>query len=119
MRGPEEWPSHRKVDRIRLTGPAATRKTVVGRPPYVVRHVPTYDRRPTTSIHEDVFVERIYSDHQGDSCQHLAAVLKFAVAAPAPRKSRNFANASQPPPVPTAPASKPSLSAFNAIRLDS
>jgi len=23
MRGPEEWPSRRKADRIRLTGPAA------------------------------------------------------------------------------------------------
>jgi hypothetical protein len=28
MRGPEEWPSRRKTDRIRLTGPAATIKAV-------------------------------------------------------------------------------------------
>jgi hypothetical protein len=28
MRGPEEWPSRRKADKIRLTGPAATIKAV-------------------------------------------------------------------------------------------
>jgi len=103
MRGPEEWPScwSNPADRIRLTGPAAFIKTVVGRwqdrssakiaesveknvwdfipGPGTTVWPSTKDQRPTTHLIQNLNWRK--------PCPHLVAVRRFAAAVLARKKS--------------------------------